>query len=153
MRKQFVLELAEEMVELIFQNFKHPAQVLLLKCQIGSDPIKNIEGVSSRAAFLYDQNELAHKAVLESRDAEIIKLNKQITAMRRSQSKEMKKLRLECDAKVKHERELAQSQIPIFALSLLIDDAAEREIAIAFLTTSKGNDSSEMSTSEVIDID
>ena len=148
----FVLGLAEEMVELIFQNFKHPAQVLLLKCQIGSDPINNIEGVSSRAAFLVGQNELAHKAALEKKDDEIIKLNKKITAMRRFQSKEMKKLRLECAAKVKHEKELAQSQIPFFALSLL-DDAAKRKIAVASLTTSKSNNSSEMSTSEVIDID
>ena len=150
---QFVLGLAEEMVELIFQNFKHPAQVLLLKCQIGSDPINDIEGVSSRAAFLIGQNELAHKAALENKDDEIIKLNKKITAMRRFQSKEMKKLRLECAAKVKHEKELAQSQIPFFALSLL-DDAAKRKIAVASLTTSKSNNFSEVLTSKfpVIDI-
>ena len=149
-KHQFVIEMAEEMVELVWENFKHPAQVQLHECQIGSE----MEGVSTRAAFLVGENELAHNDALKKKDDEIKSLNSKITAMRRAQNKAIKKLMLECDEKVKRERELAQSQVPIFALSLL-DDCAKRKIDIASLTKSDSNNFSEVLTSNVpvIDID
>ena len=143
------VEMAEEMVELVWENFKHPAQVQLHECQIGGE----MEWVSTRAAFLVGQNELAHNDALKKKDDEIKSLNKKITAMRRAQNKEIKKLMLECDAKVKREKDLAQSQVPIFALSLL-NDCAKRKIDVASLTNSKSNNFSEVLTSKfpVIDI-
>ena len=46
-------------------------------------------------------------------------MNSKITAMRRAQNEEIRKVMLACDKRVNHERELAQSQVPIFALSLV----------------------------------
>ena len=68
LRHQFVIEMAEEMVELVWENFKHPAQVQLHECQIGGE----MEWVSTRAAFLVGENELAHIDALKKKDSEIL---------------------------------------------------------------------------------
>ena len=122
--KELILqtEIAKEMLEIVLENVIHPKPVKLLLCQIGNDS----EWVSSRAAHLVGLNDIAHRdaliakdAALKAKDFEIEYLMGLITDMRSAQSEKIKKVSLACDERVKQANDLALTQVPIFALSLV----------------------------------
>ena len=154
---------------MFFSRVLLPKPTELHLCEIGNES----EWVSIHAAHLVGLNDIAHSDALKKKDFEIKYLNGLILDMRRAQNEEIKKVNLACDERVKQAKELALSQVPICAMSLvecqtllmhkfittthdgLVEAIDERKKGISTLEKLDGENFSQVMTSDipVINID